>query len=131
MRKDKWRIYLYADILGYKDLLKRNSSLSIKNKIFSVIRDIQELITEELEKDKNRYYILSEPLKQGKLGLYFAFDTIVVYWKDLNLNVTWKEFDGFLDFVSLIYINLLVKHKLLIRGAITITKDYFINNKVF
>lgn len=115
-------IYLYADILGYKDLLKNQSVNEVRNIMRSCLIEIQTIINNKEDDSHKR-----------NIRYYFAFDTIVILWDDLSTDrkLLDNELDIFLNLVSKIYLNLYINHDILIRGAISISSDYYIDNEIF
>lgn len=138
-------IYLYADILGYKNLLKTKNVSDLKEILNSSILDIEEIIKEHNNSnplfitDKIRHiYDPNFLIRTRNLKMYFAFDTIVIYWDNLhkdedtdNNSINLYDLDFFLNLCSIVFINLYVKYDILIRGVISISRDFFIDNNIF
>jgi len=127
-------IYLYSDILGYKDLISKNSVQELKEITESILTSIERLIEIESKKEHSilaKFSQFQNPLKSGNIKLYFAFDTIVLYWEKFDSTFNWKEYDAFLNLVSIIYLELLTQYGILIRGVISESENYFIDERIF
>lgn len=111
----------------------------------SSILDIEEIIKEHNNSnplfitDKIRHiYDPNFLIRTRNLKMYFAFDTIVIYWDNLhkdedtdNNSINLYDLDFFLNLCSIVFINLYVKYDILIRGVISISRDFFIDNNIF
>jgi hypothetical protein len=105
----------------------------------SSILDIEEIIKEHNNSnplfitDKIRHiYDPNFLIRTRNLKMYFAFDTIVIYWDNLhkdedtdNNSINLYDLDFFLNLCSIVFINLYVKYDILIRGVISISRDFF------
>ncbi len=140
-------IYLYADILGYKDLLNTKSVNQIKNIMQGVLGDIDKLLKKRVKESEKANVVNKSEFQKlfkdwsktfyafetGKLKFYFAFDTIVIYWSELSdeNNFFQEHQELFLNLISTVYLILFVKFSILIRGTISKTKNYYIDDRIF
>lgn len=135
---------MYADILGYKNALQEKSVNDIRKIIKNVIDDIrsvavdnQRIIDGYVDDDSilefpERIENCLKPYRNGKFGYYFAFDTILFYWKEFNKETfSWSDMDHFLNSCSIIFLSLFLKYDLLIRGVIRLSDDYYIDSEIF
>jgi hypothetical protein len=134
----KYCVYFYGDILGYKDLLARNSVKSIERKLTDSLLDVQYLVREKQRKNEARRKSLrSEHPKlrkffswaaQGTFSHYFAFDTLLLFYKDIFHDTLLMRMQEFFLLSSSIYLMLLAKHNIKLRGVIGLTRHYLLEN---
>lgn len=108
-------IYCYADILGYRDLLRNYSVHQVRcllddcfAEMYKAIGRIEQII-----------------FKGEEIKTYIAFDTVVIYWEGFEYNR--EGFRAFLQAINIIYL-ILYDKGVLIRGAIGASVAYCIEN---
>lgn len=145
-------IYAYADILGYRAMLKKHSSTEIYSLLNDAFSEMHRMLDQYTNSepvmneyrsgllDQSDYWelflnqrteklrTLRSEISQAKFSLktYIAFDTIVVYWDSFEISET--NMMLFLLAIDLLYL-ILYEKDILIRGAIGTTDDFFIDEK--
>ncbi|MGD0238136.1 MAG: hypothetical protein ABSC55_26845 [Syntrophorhabdales bacterium] len=136
MQKDRYCAYFYGDILGYKELLLRKSVSKLAEDMRSAISAVDQIVQPEQAKiEAGR----SDPLTRqyfrwaanGLIGSYCAFDTIVIFFKDISYDTLNTRFEDFLELCSSLYLSFLIGSGLKLRGVISITKSYVIDEHLF
>ena len=106
-------IYCYADILGYRNLLKTHSADCVHKILDDSFAEMHRAIRS-----------MEESIFKGEeIKTYIAFDTIVIYWENFKCNR--DDFRLFLLAIDIIYL-ILYDKGILVRGAIGASCDYYI-----
>lgn len=150
-------IYCYADILGYRNLLRNNTAsevCSLLNSAFSEMHSVlknyvkRECVIDTykralFDKDDKRWMPsasqeearaffneINEKASNLSIKTYLGFDTIVIYWEDYQY--TPYHTKVFSLAVAVVHILLYMKG-IMIRGAMGVSNDYYIsdNNRFF
>jgi len=143
-------IYAYADILGYRSMIKTKSSSEVYNVLNEAVSEMHRILSiytnsksvteayregilyqhDYVKFDSNNKMIVDKSVwdyasnKEIKLKLYIAFDTIVIYWDEFEISP--ENMMIFLLAIDLFYL-ILYDRDIMIRGAIGTSDDYYID----
>jgi hypothetical protein len=140
MNNDNYCIYFYGDVLGYRELLKNNSIADLAGKLKTSIGDVESLVRGKQDRNEaSRQRLSTEPeilqrffsfATEGHFSSYFAFDTLLLFYKDISKATLQMRFQEFLLFSSSIYLLLLSKYNIKLRGVISLTNEYFVDEQL-
>lgn len=122
--QNKFCLFLYSDILGYRNLLEQKGTEFLHDKILSSINSIKDII--DSENDSWEIFFG----KENGIKFHIASDTIIIYFEIDNYNEIRYYFSEFIDICSMIYIELLFQHNIRLRGLISLTHDYKIEENL-
>jgi hypothetical protein len=114
-------LVLYADILGYRNLLRAvalKSLLDIQESLVGLVRAVAN--------DQNATSHTRHSIREGQWGFYFAFDTLVFYFKDISDETFFARCVEFTKLCSWIYCYAFSRHSLKIRGVVSKSTNYLI-----
>lgn len=129
--------YLYADILGYKSLLHALPISVLAGKLRLAVSALAGLVDEgQRDIEKTRQMNAEDPLlgrffrwaAEGTVASYFAFDTVVLFHKDISKETLLMRFQDFLQMCSSLYLSFLAGHGLKLRGVVGLTEDFLIDD---
>lgn len=127
-------LYYYGDILGYRRLIEARTPRTVHSILLDAIRaveaflfaDEQERATQTASATPRDRARLSHR-RYGRLEYTFAFDTLMLYQRDLGARASVQEFGYFCKAVAYLTLLLLDRHGIKMRGVIAATNECFVD----
>ena len=140
MKHRRYCLFFYGDILGYKELLRHKTVTEIEGILRESISDVRQIISIRQGKIDQSKGQLARGDKQlakffrwsgeGVFSHYFAFDALLTFLRGLTLDGLSMKMPDFMLFCSSIYLTLLIKHCICLRGVIGLTSNYVIDSEL-
>lgn len=140
MNDGSFCIFFYGDILGYRELLRHKSVAYIETALRESLSDVQRIVNlRQNDVDRRNASLAVQPEEiakffrwsgEGRFSYYFAFDTLLAFLRDLSRDGLEMRLPDFLLFCSSIYVAMLTRHNICLRGVIGLTKDYVIDREL-
>lgn len=133
-------LFFYADVLGYRSFLEQLGTRGLHRLLSNAIASVSTTVSitqtaTERRRSMNakgpaRIRDFFRPLSQGDFSVFFAFDTLMVFLKDVRRESLWGRFDFFLEFAATLYLTLLIRYHVPLRGVITASESYMIGPRL-
>lgn len=136
---EKYCLYLYADILGYRELLREKGVYEVNSILKEYLSNINKIVMIEQNHIKSKQKLLKRAPKKwrylgdyavGEFNHFFAFDTIILCFKDISYPVLEQRLRDFLLLASTLYLLLWLKYNIKLRGVIKLTNEYIIEKDI-
>lgn len=140
MRNKRYCAFFYGDILGYRELLQNTNVSDIEKVLRDSLSDVKNILNaRQSDLDKRKVSLAGDPKDiakvfqwsgEGRFHHYFAFDTLLVFLSDLSRRGLEMKLTDFMLFCSSIYLTLLTKHDIRLRGVVGLTSKYVIDHEL-